>query len=424
MVIARDKARASETSVIKRIAEAVSLAPAPAVAEQAPSALETVAFPLVLIRAVVLSVAVARAEAALALVAREARQAWVADVLAEAVAVVEGGGNPYMSNDCGIAGTIRSVSRSRGLRAFLILLICSPGARFCGSAIAAQVAAEAQSTQQGFASPQSAAEALIRAAANFDVPALKQILGPDGDDLISSGDPVKDKSIAAAFAADARERHRVLLDTSNPKRASLLVGYNDWPMPIPIVQKSGKWYFDTKAGKQEIIYRRIGANELDAIQVCRGFVNAQEQYALQQHGGVNQYAQRIISSPGKQDGLAWQNSDGTWGGPVGPAVAKAIQEGYSARTQPFHGYYFKVLKGQGPDAPLGKMNFVVDGVMIGGFALAAAPAQYRITGVYTFIVSYQGVVYQKDLGPDTLKTFQTMDLYNPDSTWRPTKDNW
>jgi hypothetical protein len=139
---------------------------------------------------------------------------------------------------------------------------------------------------------------------------------------------------------------------------------------------------------------------------------------------VNQYAQRIISTPGKQDGLAWQNPDGSWGGPVGEAVAKALAEGYSDKAKPFHGYYFKVLKGQGPDAPLGKLNYMIEGVMIGGFALVAAPAEYRVTGVKTFLVDYDGVVYQKDLGPDSLKIVKNMELYNPDKTWSSTSADW
>lgn len=281
-----------------------------------------------------------------------------------------------------------------------------------------------QPAQEAFASPKAAADALIQAAANFDQPALMKILGPDGEDLVSSGDPVRDKNVATRFAADAREKTTIVPDSKDANRATLVVGFNDWPLPIPIVKRTGKWYFDTKAGRQEILYRRIGANELDAIQICRGFVEAQRDYALTPHDGVSQYAQRIISTPGKHDGLAWQNPDGTWGGPVGEAIARAIQEGYTSKGQPFHGYYFTVLKGQGPDAPLGKMNFVVDGVMIGGFALAAAPAEYRVTGVNTFMVSYEGTVYQKDLGPNTLEIFRNMDLYNPDSTWHPTDDSW
>jgi hypothetical protein len=204
------------------------------------------------------------------------------------------------------------------------------------------------------------------------------------------------------------------------------VGNDDFPLPIPIVKRKGKWSFDTKVGREEILNRRIGANELNAIEICRGFDEAQHEYAQEKHDDskVNQYAQRIISTPGKHDGLAWQNADGTWGGPVGEEVAKALEEGYKAgRGTPYHGYYFKVLKGQGPAASMGEMDFVVGGAMIGGFALAAAPAEYRVTGVMTFIVGPDGVVYEKDLGPDTLKTFQSMDKYNPDKTWKVTEDD-
>ena len=189
---------------------------------------------------------------------------------------------------------------------------------------------------------------------------------------------------------------------------------------MPLVKTGLKWHFDGKAGHQELQYRRIGANELDAIAISRGYVEAQHEYALKPRNGyeVNQYAQRIISTPGTQDGLAWQNADGTWGGPVGEKVAKAIAQGYSS-GEPYHGYFFKVLKGQGPAAPLGQMNFVVNGVMIGGFALAAAPAEYGKTGVKTFIVSNDGVVYEKDLGPTTREQFMKMERFNPDLTWKP-----
>jgi len=209
-------------------------------------------------------------------------------------------------------------------------------------------------------------------------------------------------------------------------RATLTVGNDNWPLPIPIVMKNGKWYFDTEASREEILRRRIGSNELDAITICRGYVEAQEEYAERIHddSGVNQYAQKIISAPGKHDGLAWQNPDGTWGGPVGEGVAKAIGQGYSSKSEPFHGYYFKVLMGQGPAARLGQLDYVINGAMIGGFALVAWPAEYRVTGVQTFIVSYDGVVYQKDLGPDTAKIAAAMDRYDPDKTWHETDDNW
>jgi hypothetical protein len=226
------------------------------------------------------------------------------------------------------------------------------------------------------------------------------------------------------FAKLASDKESVRLDPNNANRATISVGPEDWPFPIPIVKRTGAWYFDTKAGREEILLRRIGANELDALKVCRGFVQAQDEYASEKHDGseLNQYAQRIISSSGKQNGLAWQNPDGSWGGPVGEEVAKALAEGYAPNEPPFHGYYFKVLKGQGPAAPLGRMNFVIEGAMIGGFALAAAPAQYRVTGVKTFIVGWDGIVYQKDLGPNTDEIFKKMELYNPDKTWQPTDD--
>jgi Protein of unknown function (DUF2950) len=186
---------------------------------------------------------------------------------------------------------------------------------------------------------------------------------------------------------------------------------------------------NTAAGRQEILYRCIGENELDAIQACRGYVEAQKVYALTIHNdsGVNQYAQKIISTPGKQDGLYWKNADGTSGGPIGEEVAKAIEEGYNynnVKQGGFHGYYFKILKGQGPAAPIGRINYVIEGVMIGGFALVAVPAEYKVTGVKTFIVSNDGIVYQKDLGPNSLEIAKKMELYNPDSTWQPTDDAW
>jgi Protein of unknown function (DUF2950) len=287
-------------------------------------------------------------------------------------------------------------------------------------------AAVSQPKGKEFDTPKQAADALAQAAESFDTGTLKEILGPDSEDIIASEDPVQDKNRAAAFAAKAKEKSAIEIDKKNLNRAILLVGKDDFPLPIPIVKHKGKWSFDTKVGREEILNRRIGANELNVIQICRGFVEAQHEYAQEKHDGekVNQYAQRVLSTPGKHDGLAWQNPDGTWGGPVGEEVAKALAEGYSAqRGQPYHGYYFKVLKGQGPTAPGGEVDFVVGGAMIGGFALAAAPAEYRVTGVQTFMVGPDGVVYEKDLGPDTLKIFQSMDRYNPDKTWKVTEDD-
>ena len=292
---------------------------------------------------------------------------------------------------------------------------------------AQQMAPETSRTiQKTFATPNEAGDALIQAAEVFDVAALKQILGPASEDLISSGDPVRDQNLAAAFAAKAHQKHSITTDPKISSRKFLVVGNEQWPWPVPIVTQNGKWFFDTKAGIQELLFRRIGENELDAIQICRGYVEAQREYAFEKIDGsrVNQYAQRIISTPGKRDGLVWRNRDGSLGGPIAEPIAKALEEGYSDRSQPYHGYYFKILKGQGPSAPLGQMDFIVNGAMIGGFALAAAPADYRVTGVKSFIVSYQGIVYEKDSGPDTLKVFNDMKLFDPDKTWKVTTDNW
>ena len=280
--------------------------------------------------------------------------------------------------------------------------------------------------QKQFETPDQAADALIQVAASSDLTGAKEILGPDAEDLVNSEDPVMDKNRALAFANKAKEKKSIETDKKDPNRAILVVGKDDFPLPIPIVKQKGKWSFDTKVGREEIINRRVGANELNAIEICRGFVEAQHEYAAEKHDDskVNQYAQRVLSTAGKHDGLAWQNPDGTWAGPVGEEVAKALEEGYVAQGgKPYHGYYFKVLKGQGPAAPMGEMDFVVGGAMIGGFALAAAPAEYRVTGVKTFIVGPDGIVYEKDLGPDALKTFQAMDRYNPDKTWQETDDD-
>jgi len=277
---------------------------------------------------------------------------------------------------------------------------------------------------RSFATAEEAANALIEAAEKFDKEALTDILGPDSYDIIHTGESARDREVAQKFAEQARIKTNIAYQPKNRGRAILEIGEEDWPFAVPIVKTGKTWSFDAKAGRQELLYRRIGGNELDAIAICRGYVEAQHEYALQKRGtsGTNQYAQRIISTPGKQDGLAWQASDGTWNGPIGEKVAAAIARGYSSRAEPYHGYFFKVLKGQGPLAPLGEMDFVVKDVMIGGFALIAFPAQYRLTGVQTFMVSHDGVVYQKDLGPKTLELAAAIERFNPDKTWTPVLD--
>ncbi len=277
---------------------------------------------------------------------------------------------------------------------------------------------------KAFASAQEAADALIDAAAKYDELALAEILGPDSYDIIHTGEPARDREVVQKFAEEARIKTNIQLQPKNPRRAILEIGENNWPFAVPMVKVGSSWSFDTKAGRAELLYRRIGSNELDTIAICRAYVNAQHEFALTKRGtsGTNQYAQRIISTPGEQDGLAWKNSDGMWGGPIGEEVAAAIARGYTSKTEPFHGYFFRVLKGQGPAAPLGEMDFVVKGAMIGGFALIAFPAQYRLTGVQTFMVSHDGVVYQKDLGPKTVELANAIERFNPDKTWTPVQD--
>jgi len=272
-----------------------------------------------------------------------------------------------------------------------------------------------------FDTPQQAADRLIDAAEKFDVQAIEELFGPKDGDIVLSGEYAQDRQRATEFAAKAREKHGISRNATDPNRAVLVVGNDEWPFPVPIVRRAGRWSFDGNDGRREIIRRRIGGNELDAIRICRGYVEAQHEYALKVREGydVNQYARRIVSTPGTQDGLAWQNADGTWDGPVGEAIARAIEQGYTSRAEPYHGYFFKVLAGQGSAAPLGAMDYLVKNVMIGGFALVAAPAEYRVTGVKTFIVSHDGVVYQRDLGPATLAEFQRMNVFNPDRLWSP-----
>jgi len=328
--------------------------------------------------------------------------------------------------------TMQATSARRTIHWALLTLIAVPGLGVAQQAATQPMAPASTATaatpagagSQTFDTPDQAADAFIAAADKFDVAALEKILGPGQEDLVTSGDAVQDRKRAAEFAAHAREKKAISRDPKDPDHATLIVGKEDWPAPIPIVKHGGKWSFDAAAGRDELLRRRIGGNELDAIEICRGYVEAQYDYAFEQRQGyeVNQFAQRIISTPGKHDGLAWRNADGTLGGPIGERIADAIEEGYTTKSQPYHGYYFKVLKGQGPAAPHGAMDFVVKGVMIGGFALVAAPAEYGSSGIKTFIVSHSGVVYEKDLGPNTLEEFKKMQRFNPDKTWTPVKD--
>jgi Protein of unknown function (DUF2950) len=316
---------------------------------------------------------------------------------------------------------MRSNTTKRGLHVALAIL-CAWLSTGVPSARQAPAAAPPSSTAnvRTFDTAEQAMNALIDAADKFDPAAIEQLFGAAGKDILVTAEPPRDRDIARTFADLAREKKSVSVDPKNKNHAVILVGPEDWPFAVPLVRKNGKWSFDTTAGIEEVTYRRVGSNELDAIEICRGFVEAQEAYALEKHDGaeVNQYAQRIISTPGKHDGLAWQTPDGKWDGPIGENAATALDKGYAV-GHPYHGYYFTVLKGQGPAAPLGEMDYVVEGAMIGGFALVAAPAEYAVTGVKTFMVGNDGVVYEKDFGERTLDEFKKMERFNPDATWTP-----
>jgi hypothetical protein len=280
------------------------------------------------------------------------------------------------------------------------------------------------SAQQDFKTPDDAASALASAAKTGDRKAIVTVLGPDGQDIVSSGDEVADAATRQKFIAAYEAKHQIAMEGDN--KAILVIGQEDFPLPIPLVRKDGLWRFDTAAGREEILFRRVGRDELDAIQSCLAYVDAQNEYAERDRtgAGANTYAQRIISEPGKKDGLYWPTSQGEDASPLGELIAEATAQGYrpgGGRT-PFHGYYFKILTKQGPAAPGGQVDYIVRGKMIGGFALVAYPAEYRNSGVMTFIVNHTGNVFQKDLGPDTAKLAERMTSFDPDQSWTKVTD--
>jgi Protein of unknown function (DUF2950) len=274
--------------------------------------------------------------------------------------------------------------------------------------------------QQDYKTPQAAVDALIAAARSGDQKALLEVLGPDGEDIVSSGDKVADETTRKQFVESYDAKHEIAMKGNH--KAILIVGDSDYPFPIPLERvKSGMWSFDTDEGRDEILYRRIGRNEFDAIQTCLAYVDAQSDYGEKDRtgAGVGVYAQRFISQPGKKDGLYWPSAQGEEESPLGALFADASREGYRTDQgrSPYHGYYYKILTKQGPAAPGGAADYIVDGEMIGGFALVAYPAEYRNSGVMTFIVNYAGTIYQKDLGPDTAERAEAMTTFNPDLTW-------
>lgn len=278
--------------------------------------------------------------------------------------------------------------------------------------------------QQAFSTPDDAASALVDAAKAGDVKSLTKVLGPDGEDIVSSGDPVADAATREKFVAAYETKHQIKTEGDN--KAILIIGQQDYPLPIPLVRKDGQWRFDTATGREEILFRRIGRNELDAIQASLAYVDAQNEYAEKDRtgSGMNTYAQRIVSEPGKKDGLYWPTAQGEEQSPLGELVAEATSQGYRVGDgrAPFHGYYFKILTKQGPAASGGELDYIAQGKMIGGFALVAYPAEYENSGVMTFIVNHSGDVFQKDLGTDTAKIAERMTAFNPDKSWQKVSD--
>jgi len=273
--------------------------------------------------------------------------------------------------------------------------------------------------QQTFKTPDEAASALVAAAKNADRNAVLTVLGRGAEDIVSSGDAVADKNIRERFVAAYDEKHAI--ETQGDK-AIMVIGNEEFPFPIPLVHKGDAWRFDTEAGREEVLYRRVGRNELDAIQSCLAYVDAQNDYADKDRTGAGPgvYAQRIVSQPGKKDGLYWPTAAGEQESPLGELVADATAEGYrfTGLRAPFHGYFYKVLTRQGPAAPGGVLDYVVNGKMIGGFALVAYPAEYGNSGVMTFIVNHNGTVYQKDLGERSAQRADAMSSFNPDDSWQ------
>ena len=273
---------------------------------------------------------------------------------------------------------------------------------------------------QTFSTPQEAVHAALDAAERNDTSALLQLFGPNGKDIIESGDPAQDKDLRAEFTRAAHEKLMIESDPSTPDRVTFAVGSQEWPFPVPVIRRDGKWLLDSATGRLEILARRIGANEMSAMEVCRGYAEAQMEYASTAHDGdqMLKYAQKIASTPGKQDGLYWEG-----------APTSLVSEGFAHadaagpfpkgwKSEPFHGYYFRILRAQGADAAGGAFDYTVNGKMMGGFALVAWPAEYGASGIRTLIINHRGVVYQKDLGPSTAQLARQMTQFNPDKSWQ------
>jgi hypothetical protein len=273
--------------------------------------------------------------------------------------------------------------------------------------------------QEQFGSAEDAVTALVGAARSGDAKDILAVLGPDGKAIISSGDPVADANVRQKFIAAYDAKHEIELEGNGTQ--TLILGDDNWPFPIPLTNKAGEWQFDTKEGLDEILRRRVGRNELSTIQVALAYVQAQNEYAVLDPAGLGRgvYAQRIVSHPGKKDGLYWPTTEGETQSPLGDLAAQASAEGYKAgeRPIPFHGYYYRILTRQGADAPGGAYDYLMKGKLKGGFALIAVPAEYGNSGIMTFMVNQDGTVFQKDLGPNTAKVAAKIDAFVPDQGW-------
>jgi hypothetical protein len=274
-----------------------------------------------------------------------------------------------------------------------------------------------QPGQKTFSSPEDASHALVAAAQSNDEKAMLEILGPEGKQVVSSGDDAEDAQSRANFVQRYEEMHRLVKEPDGT--TVLYIGAHNWPTPIPLVNKGNVWYFDTEAGKREILYRRIGRNEMSAIRVCQELVAAEKEYYAARH---SEYAPKISSDEGRQNGLYWKAADGQPQSPIGPLVAAAVAEGQGGPPTPYRGYYFRVLTRQGKDAPGGRKNYIVNGKMTDGFAFVAYPAEYKSSGVMTFVVDEDGVVYQKDLGKKTEALAKAMKEYNTNSSWQKAQE--
>lgn len=311
---------------------------------------------------------------------------------------------------------------AHSLKTATVRIVC---ALAFSSASMATVAMAADSAQTVFSSPNAAVAALAEAAKAQDVAAAVQILGPDAKQVISSGDPVADKNAALNFANNYQQMHRLAYDSKGDVIAYL--GSENWPFPIPLVKRGDGWVFDTPAGEKEILYRRIGTNELLTIATLREAVSAEEEFKNEvSDGGTHQFARKLMSTAGTHDGLYWPAASGETPSPLGPLVASANAEGYHPGTAEhpaaFHGYLYKILTSQGANAPGGPKDYMVDGKLTGGFAILAFPVQYRSSGVMTFVVNQDGTIYQKDLGADTDKIASSINDYNPDKTWEEVQE--